>query len=88
MGTIRVEVSQGVFVACEFRENGKYSILDCKLRRQGRLGLRIYEKLRDPKEIEEIANRPRWLGEESDRALRRALSMLMEKVMRSGSQPD
>lgn len=88
MGTIRVEVSQGVFVVCELREGGKYLILDCNLRRQGRLGLRIHEKLRGLRDIEKIANRPRWLGEESDRALRRVLSMLMEKVMGSGSQPD
>lgn len=86
MRTIRVEVSQGVYVVCELREDGRYIFLDCNLRRQGRLGLKIHEKLRDLKEIEEIANRPRWLGEESDRALRRALSMLVEKVMGSGPQ--
>ncbi len=76
----RIEISQGVFVACEMREEGERYILECVLRRQGRLGLKIHEKLHDPSEIEEIASRPRWLGDESDKAVRRALAMLAERM--------
>ncbi len=76
----KVEVSQGVYVLCELREENGAIFLECNLRRQGRLGLKLHEKLKDMREIEEIMRRPRWLGEESDRALRRALSLLLEKV--------
>ncbi|MDK2372306.1 MAG: hypothetical protein QI197_02890 [Candidatus Korarchaeota archaeon] len=76
----RVEVSQGVYVICEIKEENGGTFLECSLRRQGRLGLKLHEKLRDMEEIEEIMKRPRWLGEESDRALRRALSLLLGKV--------
>ncbi len=76
----KVEVSQGVYVICEIREENGGIFLECSLRRQGRLGLKLHEKLRDMEEIEEIMKRPRWLGEESDRALRRALSLLLGKV--------
>ncbi len=80
MEMTRVEVSQGVYVVCETREEGGATYLECSLRRQGRLGLKLHEKLKDLTEIEEIMKRPRWLGEESDRALRRALSLLLDKV--------
>ncbi len=77
---VRVEVSQGVFVTCELKEvNGKL-VLECNLRRQGRLGLRIYEKLSSVEEISDLLNRPRWLGEESDRAIKRALTLLLERL--------
>ncbi len=76
----KVEVSQGVYVVCEIKEENGAIFLECSLRRQGRLGLKLHEKLKDVGEIEEIMRRPRWLGEESDRALRRALSLLLEKV--------
>ncbi len=76
----RVEVSQGVYVVCELIEGNGRIFLECSLRRQGRLGFKLHEKLKNVEEIEEIMRRPRWLGEESDRALRRALSLLLEKV--------
>ncbi len=78
---LKVEVSQGVFVSCSLskEENGEF-ILQCSLRRQGRLGLKIYEKVRKREEIEELISRPKWLGEESDKALRRALSLLLERM--------
>ena len=50
---VKVEISQGVYVTCELKDSGTYKILICELRRQGRLGLRIYEKINDIKEIEE-----------------------------------
>ncbi len=77
---VRVEISQGVYVTCELKDSGAHKILICDLRRQGRLGLRIYEKISDIKEIEELVKRPRWLGKESDEALRRALIMLRDKL--------
>ncbi len=78
---LKVEVSQGVFVSCSLseEENGEF-ILQCNLRRQGRLGLKIYEKIHKKEEVEELINRPRWLGDESDKALRRALSLLLERM--------
>jgi len=77
---VKVEISQGVYVTCELKDSGTYKILICELRRQGRLGLRIYEKINDIKEIEELIRRPRWLGKESDGVLRRALTMLRDKL--------
>ncbi len=78
---LKVEVSQGVFVSCSFsKEEGNGFTLQCSLRRQGHLGLKIYEKIHKKEEIEELINRPRWLGKNSDRALRRGLSLLLEKI--------
>ncbi len=83
---LKVEISQGVFVSCSLDEdgNGEFT-LQCDLRRQGRLGLKIYERISKKEEVEELIKRPRWLGEESDRVLRRALSLLLERMEDAGS---
>ncbi len=83
---LKVEISQGVFVSCSLDEgrNGEF-ILQCDLRRRGRLGLKIYERVSKKEEVEDLIKRPRWLGEESDRVLRRALSLLLERMEDAGS---
>ncbi len=49
------------------------------------MGLKIYERISKKEEVEELIKRPRWLGEESDRVLRRALSLLLERMEDAGS---
>ena len=83
MGTLRpvkVSISDGVYVECEVKQEERRWLLDCQLRRMGRLGLKIHEEIDSLDDVVEVMERPRWLGEESQEALIRALRRLMEEL--------
>lgn len=74
-----MELKEGeLLVRTEVKEiGGKYS-LDLELRRKGRLGLKIHERIPSSEKIKEILERPRWLGDESDNLIRKCLASLLE----------
>jgi len=75
-----MEVREGSLVAkVSLKDDVKGISLDLELRRDGRLGLKIHEKLSNIKEIFELLERPSWLGEESDSLVRRALLSLVDE---------
>jgi|GEM_PF-1445793 len=75
-----MEVREGGLVAkVSLKDDVKGISLDLELRRDGRLGLKIHEKLSNIKEIFELLERPSWLGEESDSLVRRALLSLVDE---------
>lgn len=60
------------------RKDGSKLLLDLELRRRGRLGLKIHEKLPSLERMKEILERPVWLGGESNDLIRRALKLISE----------
>jgi len=74
-----MEVREGdLTVEVSLRDDGKGLSLDLELRRNGRLGLKLHEKLSNIKEVFELLERPTWLGKESDSLVRRALLLIGE----------
>ncbi len=74
-----IELREGdLSVSLTIRKDGNKFLIDLELRRSGRLGLKIHEKLSSLEEISYILGRPRWLGEESEGLIRRTLKLSLE----------
>lgn len=74
-----IELEEGdLSVRLWVEREGSAILLDLELRRIGKLGLKIHEKISNLKEVEEILRRPNWLGRGSDELIRRALKLALE----------
>ncbi len=74
-----MEVREGRLTArVSLRDDEKGISLDLELKRNGRLGLKIHERLSDIKEVLELLERPPWLGEESNSLVRKALLSIID----------
>ncbi|MCS7102851.1 MAG: hypothetical protein NZ992_03095 [Candidatus Korarchaeum sp.] len=74
-----IELREGdLNVRAGVRREGSVISLDLELRRSGKLGLKIHEKLLKLEEVNEILRRPNWLGRDSDELVRRTLKLILE----------
>lgn len=74
-----IELREGdLVVSLAVGQEGSKLLLDLELRREGRLCLKIHERLSSLEEIKTLIERPKWLGRESDELIRRALKLALE----------
>lgn len=59
------------------RKDGKI-LMNLELRRNGKMGLKIHERISSLEELRRILERPKWLGEKPDELVRRAIRSILE----------